>query len=54
MCLAVPMKIVSIDGHTACCEAKGVMRTVSLSLLDAQATWDLFDEIAVALDHEDA
>jgi hydrogenase expression/formation protein HypC len=27
------MRIVHIDRHTACCEAKGVRRTVSLSLL---------------------
>jgi len=33
MCLAVPMRIVGIDRHMACCEAKGVRRTVSLSLL---------------------
>ena len=79
MCLAIPMRIVSVNGHTACCEAKGVRREVSLTLLDGQepavgdhvlvhvgyalqtisaadarATWDLFDEIAVALDHADA
>ncbi len=33
MCLAVPMRIVSIDGYQACCEAKGVERDVSLRLL---------------------
>jgi hydrogenase expression/formation protein HypC len=33
MCLAIPMRIVSIAGHNACCEAKGVRRTVSLTLL---------------------
>ncbi len=33
MCLAVPMRIVHIDRHMALCEAKGVRRTVSLSLL---------------------
>jgi hydrogenase expression/formation protein HypC len=33
MCLALPMRILSIDGHTACCEEKGVRRDVSLSLL---------------------
>ncbi len=37
MCLAVPMQIVSIDGHMACCEAKGVRRDVSLTLLAAEA-----------------
>ncbi len=79
MCLAVPMQIVSIEGHTACCEAKGVRREVSLFLLgdqrvavgdhvlvhvgyalqtitvaDARATWDLFDEVTTALDHANA
>jgi hydrogenase expression/formation protein HypC len=33
MCLAIPMRIVSIQGHKACCEAKGVRRDVSLTLL---------------------
>ncbi|MDP2835208.1 MAG: HypC/HybG/HupF family hydrogenase formation chaperone [Pseudomonadota bacterium] len=33
MCLAIPMQIQSIDGFTACCEAKGVLRDVSLYLL---------------------
>jgi hydrogenase expression/formation protein HypC len=75
MCLAVPMRIVSMGGHHACCEAKGVRRDVSLTLLgdqpvaigdhvlvhvgyaiqtitaaDALTTWELFDEIAAALD----
>ncbi len=36
MCLAIPMKIVSIEGHSACCEAKGVRRDVSLFLLSDQ------------------
>jgi len=79
MCLAVPMRIVSLDGHLACCEARGVRRDVSLTLLgdeavfvgshvlihvgyalqvisdeEARATWDLFDEIAAALDGADA
>jgi len=79
MCLAVPMQIVSIVGCVARCEAKGVQRNVSLTLLDsreavvgnhvlvhvgyaiqaitaaeAQTSWDLFDELASALDHADA
>ena len=79
MCLAVPMRIISITGHLACCEAKGVRRDVSLTLLadrsvavgdhvlvhvgyaiqtvtatEARCTWDLFDEIATALDQADA
>jgi hydrogenase expression/formation protein HypC len=36
MCLAVPMKIISIDGDTACCEASGVTRDVNLSLLEGE------------------
>ncbi len=79
MCLAVPMLIVSIEGHIACCDARGVRRDVSLTLLgdgegavgeyvlvhvgyalqtitvaDAQSRWELFDEIAAALDYADA
>jgi hydrogenase expression/formation protein HypC len=34
MCLAIPMKIISRNGHLACCEAKGVRRDVSLALLE--------------------
>ena len=33
MCLAVPMKIKTIDGYTARCEAKGIERDVSLFML---------------------
>lgn len=33
MCLAVPMRIIALDGVIARCEAKGVERTVSLILL---------------------
>lgn len=33
MCLAVPMKIKTIDGFQARCEAKGVERDVSLFML---------------------
>ena len=33
MCLAVPMKISTIDGYTARCEAKGIERDVSLFML---------------------
>jgi hydrogenase expression/formation protein HypC len=36
MCLAVPMRIVSRDGHMARCEARGVGRDVSLTLLGDQ------------------
>lgn len=33
MCLGIPMKIESIDGFTAHCEAKGVKREVSLFMM---------------------
>lgn len=33
MCLAIPMRVVEIDGFNARCEAKGVERTVSLFML---------------------
>lgn len=33
MCLAIPMQVVELDGQTACCEAGGVRREVSLYLL---------------------
>ena len=33
MCLAVPMRIVSIADHMAWCEARGVRREVSLTLV---------------------
>ena len=37
MCLAIPMKIVEIDGLMARCEAKGVSREIRLFLLQDQA-----------------
>lgn len=33
MCLAIPMRVIEIDGFNARCEAKGIERTVSLFLL---------------------
>ena len=33
MCLGIPMQIVAIDGYNAQCTAKGVMREVSLFML---------------------
>ena len=36
MCLAVPMKISSIDGFNATCEAKGIQREVSLFMLQGE------------------
>lgn len=37
MCLGIPMQILSIDGSTARCSAKGVVREVSLFLLQDRA-----------------
>ncbi|MFZ9051573.1 MAG: HypC/HybG/HupF family hydrogenase formation chaperone [Woeseiaceae bacterium] len=70
MCLAVPMRIKTIDGFQCTCEARGIERDVSLFMLqgeelepgdhilvhvgyaiqkvssdDAEASWELFDEI---------
>ena len=36
MCLAVPMKITSVDGFNAVCEAKGIQREVSLFMLQGE------------------
>ncbi|MFN3867499.1 MAG: HypC/HybG/HupF family hydrogenase formation chaperone [Hyphomicrobiaceae bacterium] len=33
MCLAIPMRIVDVDGFVARCEAKGIERSVSLFLM---------------------
>jgi hydrogenase expression/formation protein HypC len=33
MCLAVPMRVTSIDGYTCTCEARGIEREVSLFML---------------------
>jgi hydrogenase expression/formation protein HypC len=33
MCLAIPMQIEAIDGYLARCQAKGVWRDVSLSMM---------------------
>lgn len=33
MCLAIPMRIVAIDGFTAHCNARGVTRDVSLFMM---------------------
>lgn len=34
MCLAVPMRVVAVDGWLAQCEAQGAQRAVSLMLMD--------------------
>ncbi len=77
MCLAVPMRIITLAGYSACCEARGIRREVSLFLLEenaaavgdyvlvhvgyaiqtisvveADASWDLYDEITASLDAE--
>ena len=36
MCLAVPMRIKSVDGYAAVCEAKGIEREVSLFMLQGE------------------
>jgi len=33
MCLGIPMKIMSIDGHTAQCDRDGIQRNVNIYLL---------------------
>jgi hydrogenase expression/formation protein HypC len=40
MCLAVPLRIVSIDGATAVCESCGVTRSVRLDFIDTPAVGD--------------
>lgn len=37
MCLAIPMQVMAIDGLSACCEIRGVERTVSLWLLQHES-----------------
>jgi len=36
MCLSIPMQIMAIDGYTAHCEARGVVRDVSLFMLQGE------------------
>ena len=36
MCLAVPMRIKSVNGYEAVCEAKGIEREVSLFMLQGE------------------
>ena len=36
MCLGIPMQIREINGFTACCEAKGVERDVSLFMMQEE------------------
>jgi hydrogenase expression/formation protein HypC len=37
MCLGIPMQITAIDGYTAHCEAKGVVRDASLLMLQEES-----------------
>ena len=37
MCLGIPMKVTSVDGFNARCEAKGVSRDVSLFMMQHEA-----------------
>lgn len=37
MCLAIPMRIIAIDGLNARCEAKGIERTVNLLLVQHES-----------------
>jgi hydrogenase expression/formation protein HypC len=37
MCLAVPMRVKSVDGFAAVCEAKGIEREVSLFMLQGES-----------------
>ncbi len=37
MCLAVPMRVKSVDGFAAVCEAKGTEREVSLFMVQDEA-----------------
>ena len=46
MCLAVPMKITSIDGFNATCEAKGIQREVSLFMLQGEPV-DIGDHVLI-------
>ncbi len=36
MCLAIPMRVESVDGYTCRCEARGIEREVSLFLLQGE------------------
>jgi hydrogenase expression/formation protein HypC len=36
MCLAVPMKVKTVNGYAAVCEAKGIEREVSLFMLQGE------------------
>ncbi|UCC15455.1 MAG: HypC/HybG/HupF family hydrogenase formation chaperone [Gammaproteobacteria bacterium] len=37
MCLAIPMKVMEVDGFEARCEAKGVERQVNLFMMQDEA-----------------
>ena len=46
MCLAIPMQVKEVNGYMARCEAKGVMRDVSLFMLQDEVI-DLGDYVMV-------
>ena len=48
MCLAIPMKIVAIDGFNAHCEARGVERDISLFMMQND-TVEVGDFVTVPL-----
>jgi len=50
MCLAVPMRIISLSGYSARCEARGVQRDVSLFLLEEGAV-SVGDYVLVHVGH---
>ena len=35
MCLAIPMQITAVEGLSACCEARGIQRDISVFMLRA-------------------
>lgn len=50
MCLATPMRVVALDGLVARCEARGVVRDVSLLLLQDEPL-QCGDHVAVQFGH---
>ena len=49
MCLAIPMVITSIDGYSASCEARGVVREISLLMLQGDDQPGVGDFVLVHL-----
>ncbi len=42
MCLAIPMKLIEMDGNTGIVEAGGVQRRIGLDLMEDAAVGDYF------------